>query len=82
MALDIKGFAIAGGVLWAIYMFLMALISGATDYGIGFVYALGNLYVGYQPGILGAIVGAIYGFTDAAIGCAIFAWLYNKVESK
>ena len=83
MALDTKAFAIAGGLIWAACMFVMALISnGASGYGIGFVYAIGSLYVGYQPGIIGAIIGAIYGFIDAGIGCFVFAWLYNKAEAK
>jgi hypothetical protein len=27
---------------------------------------------------LGSLIGAVYGFFDAGIGCAVFAVLYNK----
>ena len=78
--LDAKAFGLAGGIIWGIAVFLMALVSGGTGYGIGFVYAIGTIYLGVQPGIAGAILGLIYGFIDAFIGCFIFAWLYNKLS--
>ncbi len=81
MALQAKSFALAGGVLWGLVCFIMALVSG-TGYGLGLVHGLGTLYLGYTPGIVGAVIGLIYGFLDAFIGLFIFAWLYNHFESK
>ncbi len=71
-------FAMAGGIIWGIAVFLMAIISGDTGYSIGFVHAIGTIYIGVQPGIVGAILGLVYGFIGAFIGCFIFAWLYKR----
>jgi hypothetical protein len=57
----------------------MELLAGGTGYGIGFVSALGKIYIGTQPTLLGALLGLVYGFCDAGIGFFIFAWLYNKL---
>ena len=43
MALNPKAFALAGGIIWGIAVFLMALVSGGTGYGLGFIYALGTI---------------------------------------
>ena len=80
MVLKPGAFAIAGGIVWSVAVLLMALISGGTGYGIGFIHAIGTMYMGVQPGIVGAILGLVYGFIDAFIGCFIFAWLYNIFE--
>ena len=82
MTLKPGAFALAGGIIWGIAVFLMALISGGTGYGAGFTQAIGTIYIGVQPGIIGAILGLVYGFVDAFIGCFIFAWLYNIFEVK
>ncbi len=87
MALNPKAFALAGGIIWGVAVFVMAILpmfTGGltTGYGVGFTHAIGTIYLGVQPGISGAILGLVYGFIDAFIGCFIFAWLYNKIELK
>ena len=39
-------------------------------------------YIGYSVTPLGSVIGAIYGFFDAGIGCFLFASLYNKFTNK
>lgn len=80
MELNPKSFGLAGGIIWGLCMFLMDLIATGTGYGIGFIRAIGTIYIGVQPGILGSVLALVYGFFDAFIGCFIFAWLYNKLE--
>jgi len=46
---------------------------------VGFVALLSGVYVGYNPTILGSLVGALWAFFDALIGGLLFAWLYNKL---
>jgi len=82
MALNPIAFALAGGIIWGVAVFLMALVSGGTGYGIGFVYAIGTIYIGVQPGIVGAFLGLVYGFIDMFIAGFIFVLLYNMIEAK
>jgi len=82
MKLNPKAFALAGGIIWGVAVFLMALISGGTGYGIGFIYAIGTIYVGVQPGIVGAFLGLVYGFIDMFICGFIFVILYNLIVDK
>jgi hypothetical protein len=37
------------------------------------------LYRGYTISPIGSVLGLIYGFFDALIGGAVFAWLYNRI---
>ena len=82
MKLDAVKFGLSAGIIWGISVFVMTLIAQGTGYGIGLVSALGKLYIGEQPTIIGAILGMVYGFFDAGIGFYIFAWLYNKLVEK
>jgi len=48
-------------------------------YGTDIVSLIGTVYIGYAPTIAGAIIGAVWAFIDAIIGCYIFVWIYNKL---
>lgn len=82
MKLNVKAFALAAGILWAIGAFLLALMALWLDWGTEFVDLIGSGYVGYEASVVGAFTGAVWGFVDAAVGCAIFAWLYNLLVDK
>ena len=69
---------VALGVLWAIYVFCIG-ITAMFNWGGGIVTALGTLYIGYGPSILGAVIGAIWAFVDGLIAGVIVAWIYNMV---
>jgi len=80
MKLSIKALALTAAILWSITL----LIVGAANvmfpgYGSSFLELMGSIYPGYQPGMgySSVLIGAMYGFLDAAVGAAIFAWLYN-----
>ncbi len=83
MKLNVKAFALAGGVLWGASMFIITWwimwFTGDTSDPtiVGKFY-----YIGYSISPRGSAIGALYGFFDAGIGCAIFAWLYNKIAGK
>jgi len=84
MKLNVRAFAVAGGILWGASMFILTWwvmqfpgtlsVSGDVAQYIGKTY-----YVGYELTPIGSVIGAVYGFFDAGIGCAIFALLYNKL---
>lgn len=76
MKLDIKAFALSGGILWGLSMFIITWMN-ILGYGIAPVI-IKSYYIGYSTTPLGSLIGAFYGFCDAGIGCAIFALIYNK----
>jgi len=78
--LNVKSFAIAGGILCAIVMFIVTLISLINGYAGEFLNIMTNVYPGYKVSGIGVITGAIYGFIDGFIGCYVFAWIYNRAQ--
>lgn len=74
--LSVKGLALAGGVLWALYV-LCAGWGSIFGWGTNFVNAFSNLYIGYGPTFLGGIIGALWGFFDGAVAGAIISLVYN-----
>jgi hypothetical protein len=75
--LNTKGFALAGGVVWGLAVFLATLASlwhSGEHIGI-----LSHVYFGYKVSPLGSIIGLVYGFVTGLVGGSIFAWLYNKL---
>ena len=69
---------VAIGVLWAVYVFLLAIIA-MFDWGTDMVRVLASLYIGYEASIIGAIIGAVWAFADGFIAGFVIAWVYNKV---
>ncbi|MCK9554877.1 hypothetical protein M0R36_03545 [bacterium] len=83
MKLSVKAFALAGGILWALSMFLLTWWFIMTCGDTGDPTIVGRCYyIGYSISPLGSLIGAVYGFFDAAIGCAVFALLYNALVGK
>lgn len=78
MKLSVKGFALTGGIIWGVSMFLLTLISLWRGHG-GHVGLLNTVYLGYTVSYIGSVVGLAYGFVDGLITGAIFAWLYNRL---
>jgi hypothetical protein len=81
MKLDVKAFALAVAWLWALVVLLMGEI-GWTGLGTRFVDALGSVYVGYAPTVLGGIIGGVWGFLDGLVSGALFAWVYNSISAR
>ncbi len=76
--LNIKALAIAGGVLWSLYMLGIGWLSWLFNWGTNFVTAMSSVYIWFKPTFFGAIIGAVWGFIDGSIAGAIIAWVYNK----
>lgn len=80
MKLNVRAFALAGGILWALCMFILTWWVMVFTGNTGDPTIIGKMYyIGYSISPLGSVIGAVYGFFDAGIGCAIFALLYNKL---
>jgi hypothetical protein len=80
--LNAKNLGLAGGIVWGAVLFLVTIISVLTGYASGFLGIFTSLYPGYSITWLGSFIGLVYGFIDAFVGLWLFAWIYNKLESK
>ena len=85
MKLDLRGFALAFGILWAVLILGVGLVQKVAEgYGQAFSAVAASLYPGYTAdGSLGdLLVGTAYGFVDGALAGLILAWLYNVLARR
>ncbi len=75
--LDVKALALAGGVLWGLYMLCAGWFAWLFHWGTAFVSTMTSVYIGFGPSFLGGIIGGVWGFVDGAVAGAIIAWVYN-----
>ena len=79
--LNIRALALAGGVLWGLYMLFIGWTS-MFGWGTNFVVTMSSVYIGFRPTFLGSVIGAMWGFVDGAIAGAIIAWVYNMAAKR
>jgi hypothetical protein len=85
MKLNTKAFSLACGIIWGLGLFVLTWWMIAFGGATGEKTIIGKIYIGYSVSAAGSLIGLVWGFVDALIGGAIFAWLYNliaKVNSK
>lgn len=78
MKLDTNAFALACGLLWALGALVLGLLA-MNGYAQEIVALIGTGYLGYDATVLGAVIGAVWGFFDAFIGGWLLAALYNRL---
>jgi hypothetical protein len=81
MKINVKGLALASGILWGLAMLGMGLANLIwSGYGQQFLQTMSSVYVGYNAtrSIAEVIVGTLYGAVDGLIAGGVFAWLYNQ----
>lgn len=76
--LNVKALAAGLGAVWGLYM-LFAGWASMFGWGTKFVDVMSSVYIGFAPTFSGGIIGAIWGFFDAAVAGAIIAIVYNAV---
>lgn len=79
MKLDALKFGLACGIVWSVGVLLLPLMGLIGGYGSALVKAIGSLYIGYEPTVGGAVLGAIWAFFDVGIFALIIALIYNKL---
>ena len=82
MKLNVKAFALACGIIWAVGLFLLTWWIIMFDGATGEPTLIGRLYRGYTISPLGSVIGLVWAFFDGLIGGAIFAWLYNLLAGR
>ena len=81
--LNPKALAIAVGVLWGVYVFLLGLILTAFPDARFFwiskelLAILATLYPGYSATVAGSFMGLFWALICGALGGTIVAWLHN-----
>ncbi|MBB72559.1 MAG: hypothetical protein CMF50_09200 [Legionellales bacterium] len=68
---------LALGITWGLGMLITGLFGTYTGYGLGFVNAMGSVYIGFDATLVGSFLGLVWGFADAFIAGVIIGWLYN-----
>jgi hypothetical protein len=70
-------FGLALGTVWGLSLFVVGLLGTFCDYGVSFVSAFGKVYLGFEPTVLGAFIGLLWGFFDFFIFGFLIALFYN-----
>jgi len=82
MEINSKAFALAGGVLWGVVMFIMTWANLWFDgYGTSFMNGMMSVYPGFIMSPVGSFIGLGYGFVDGFVGLFVLSWLYNRFRS-
>ena len=70
---------LALGIVFALYLLLVALASKFFGWGTPVVHLISSMYIGYGTTVQGMLMGMLWGFIDFFIAGFIFAWVYNKL---
>jgi hypothetical protein len=79
MRLNVRAFALTGGIVWGFSVFLATLWLRLLGHGGELIRVLDHFYFGYSFSVVGAFVGLFWGFIDGLIFGALFAWIYNRL---
>ncbi len=78
--LDKVRFGLTGGILWAVFVLLIALFTRFFPFWGELIYECYG-FLGYNPyTFIGVVLGVVYGFVDGFVLTFVFAWLYNKLK--
>lgn len=75
--LDAKALALSGGILWGLAILVWTWVAMSHGWGTEVLQLLSTVYIGFEMTPVGSVIGALWGFVDAAIGLWLFAKLYN-----
>ena len=76
--LNVKAFALTGGILWAAAVFALTWWLFWMGGRIADPSVIGRpYYLGYEISAIGSAVGAAYGFLEGSVISAVFAFIYN-----
>jgi hypothetical protein len=79
--LNVKRFALAGGILFGVMFFLVTWVSISSGYAGDVLKLMEGVYPGYHVTPVGSVVGLFYGFVKGFVGFGFFSWIYNGLES-
>ena len=71
------GLGLALGVTWGLAVIIIGLAATFLSFGVPFVATVGHVYVGYEVGVIGTLIGALIAFVHAFIIGVVVAAFYN-----
>ena len=77
MKLNVKGFALASGIVSGISNLVVTLFAVMTGQGLQFFEILAPFHPGYSPTIAGAVIASLWMVIYGLIVGALFAYIYN-----
>jgi len=81
MKLDVIGFGVTLGCIWSLCTLVLVLASRRSRKADAIVQLFSKVYRGFEKTLLGALVGAVWGFIDGTVSGLLIAWVYNKIIS-
>jgi len=82
MKLDTVKFGLAGGIISALFMFVLALGSAFAGWGTGMLDSLATMYIGYKAGFLGGLIGGLWAFVEGFVSFYLIAWVYDYLQKE
>lgn len=82
MKLNVKAMALTAGLAWGFGLFFLTWWIIAFEGSTGDPMLIGHIYRGFNISPLGSVIGLVWGFFDAFVGGAIFAWIYNFLADR
>lgn len=79
MRLEINALAIATGIVFALFTFIITMGAVLSGKGLDYINLLGNLYPGWSPTIFGVCIMTFWMFMAGLFGGALIAILYNFI---
>lgn len=73
-------FGLAFGITWGLAMFILSLVAWLAHWGANTVHVISELYLGYAPSLVGAFIGAGWGFVDLFVVGVLVAFFYNCIS--
>ncbi len=67
-------FGLAVGIIWGLWCFIAGLVLHGS---FTMVDAMGSMYVGYGPTLMGSLIGGLWGLLHGFVAAFLIAWLYN-----
>ncbi len=77
MKLHAVKFGVAFGVIYAVIFLVCGLAGALFGWGGEFMKLVGDFYVGFEPTLVGAVIGAAWGFAIGFVFFGLGAWVYN-----
>ena len=81
MKLDVVGFGVTLGCFWSLCILVLVLVSRRSRKAEAVVELFSKVYRGFEKTLLGALVGAVWGFIDGVVSGMLIAWVTNKIIS-
>lgn len=80
--LNWKALAAAFSLTWASFIVMLGLAAALTDWSLAAVEALGDIYLGFGPSLVGTLIGVPWALLDGAIAGALIGLLYNYFRDR